>query len=1039
MKSSQRIKRVLNKYQRKPITQQGILGNEVGVIAVPNRTDYVYVRIAGMNALPVYNKRVPLILDLPVDVGYDPLEPKNFQVLNIHRYPQGGGRGLVDVATILHGKTHNWAGIDPVYIEKRQLMPLRPTPMGGMNLYVTREVTYYDDKAVVVTGQQLDLASYVPATGSWLVLIYKDTDELVKVSTGGALKDIFTLSLSDAPQAYPGTVPIALIRLYGGQSGIAEGYNDTDIIDVRQLFSPIDLTGTGGAGGGHVIQDEGVSRTQRTNLNFKGALVWANDNAGADSTDIIISGSSSAYPTGTTYPHDHSGDAGDGGQFPLVNLQSAGATNGQIPNADGAGGITWEDKETPVAITRFLATYNYSVNVDIGHYKIGLASGSDERHIVVQTEPIIDLGGVGTWDHVHVKSACLLDVDGVLYVYYSGMNATYDEGGVFKIGLSRSFDGGVTWTKYGSNPVLEATQAWENNVVNEVNSPMVLYDREETNAAKRFKMWYAGGQFGAGGIGYAYSADGLTWTKYASNPVIALGAGGSWDDAYLSPGPTIRMGSIFYMFYSGNNGSGTWQGGLATFTNPESSYTKSANNPILISDGKTTTVSTNVLVNDTHIHVADATVFPIGSAVWVYDATNHFLTHVTKQDSATQITIKDAAPVTIAAATGNVRSVAYNSVFVNSAFYDGGWRLGLTAFQPLDGTGNLRETGILGYSKDLSKVFIDYGAGLVIPITLAYSQSTNVSKENPSIIPIWRNDDRYQKTLNPTPAAHASTHASGGSDTIKLDDFAAPDDNTDLNASTGTHGLLPKLGGGTTNFLRADGSWQAPPGGTDTNAIHKNTANEISTITEKVTLADDDLFIIEDSADTGAKKKVKKANLPGAGSGVTRNGNTTDHHLAVWNGANADSIEDGGAIPSWGTFIGCNAKRTTNQTISNTTWTPVQLDAENYDTNAFHDNSTNNSRFTIPTGKAGYYSLKGHIQWDVNAIGNRYIAFRIGGNLIGMSSSGFLWKTDAYFITFYTMDWHLAEGEYVELYVYQDSGGDLAVKSAQFSIAFLGA
>jgi hypothetical protein len=42
-------------------------------------------------------------------------------------------------------------------------------------------------------------------------------------------------------------------------------------------------------------------------------------------------------------------------------------------------------------------------------------------------------------------------------------------------------------------------------------------------------------------------------------------------------------------------------------------------------------------------------------------------------------------------------------------------------------------------------------------------------------------------------------------------DFAA--DNTTANASTGHHGLLPKLGGGTTNFLRADGSWNAPAGG----------------------------------------------------------------------------------------------------------------------------------------------------------------------------------------------------------------------------------
>lgn len=64
-----------------------------------------------------------------------------------------------------------------------------------------------------------------------------------------------------------------------------------------------------------------------------------------------------------------------------------------------------------------------------------------------------------------------------------------------------------------------------------------------------------------------------------------------------------------------------------------------------------------------------------------------------------------------------------------------------------------------------------------------------------------------------TPAAHHTSHESGGSDAIKLDNLAAPDDNTDLDATVTAHGLLKKLGGGTTNFLRADGTWAAPPGG----------------------------------------------------------------------------------------------------------------------------------------------------------------------------------------------------------------------------------
>lgn len=63
------------------------------------------------------------------------------------------------------------------------------------------------------------------------------------------------------------------------------------------------------------------------------------------------------------------------------------------------------------------------------------------------------------------------------------------------------------------------------------------------------------------------------------------------------------------------------------------------------------------------------------------------------------------------------------------------------------------------------------------------------------------------------PSTHASSHVSGGGDSIKLDDLATPDDNTDLDASTTRHGLLKKLSGVSTNFLRGDGVWADPAGG----------------------------------------------------------------------------------------------------------------------------------------------------------------------------------------------------------------------------------
>ena len=63
-----------------------------------------------------------------------------------------------------------------------------------------------------------------------------------------------------------------------------------------------------------------------------------------------------------------------------------------------------------------------------------------------------------------------------------------------------------------------------------------------------------------------------------------------------------------------------------------------------------------------------------------------------------------------------------------------------------------------------------------------------------------RGDARYAQL------AHAARHASGGADAVKLDDLAAPDDNTDLNASTTKHGLMMKYPN-TAQALKGDGTW----------------------------------------------------------------------------------------------------------------------------------------------------------------------------------------------------------------------------------------
>ncbi len=71
-----------------------------------------------------------------------------------------------------------------------------------------------------------------------------------------------------------------------------------------QLTSGSSSGGSGTGGGGHTIQDEGSSLTQRTKLNFVGAGVTVTDDAGNDATKVTISGGGAGTttvetPTGT--------------------------------------------------------------------------------------------------------------------------------------------------------------------------------------------------------------------------------------------------------------------------------------------------------------------------------------------------------------------------------------------------------------------------------------------------------------------------------------------------------------------------------------------------------------------------------------------------------------------------------------------------------------------------------------------------------------------------------------------------------------------
>ncbi len=115
----------------------------------------------------------------------------------------------------------------------------------------------------------------------------------------------------------------------------------------------------------------------------------------------------------------------------------------------------------------------------------------------------------------------------------------------------------------------------------------------------------------------------------------------------------------------------------------------------------------------------------------------------------------------------------------------------------------------------------------------------------------------------------------------KLDDFATPDDNTDLNASNARHGLLLKLIDDTTKFLRSDGTFAVPAGGGATLTIAET---QVFSGNAPTTWTDLDLHTTIGSQATLVLLKVSFVQSGATGQfGFRRNGDGDEMFGAAYN------------------------------------------------------------------------------------------------------------------------------------------------------------
>ncbi|MEP0546597.1 MAG: T9SS type A sorting domain-containing protein [Rhodothermales bacterium] len=181
---------------------------------------------------------------------------------------------------------------------------------------------------------------------------------------------------------------------------------------------------------------------------------------------------------------------------------------------------------------------------------IGYATSTDGLTWERLPAPVMERGPAGEWNVDFLSPGSVIEEDGLFKMwFFSGTGTVCSNTPATRAstGYATSPDG-ITWTLYDdpattdppyqfSDPVLEPgpSGAWDTNYA---FSSYVL------STGTGYELWYSGRRGSEQDIGYATSPDGITWTKYAGNPVFeapAWAPGGLVYPSVLRDGDTYRM------------------------------------------------------------------------------------------------------------------------------------------------------------------------------------------------------------------------------------------------------------------------------------------------------------------------------------------------------------------------------------------------------------------------------------------------------------------------------------------------------------------
>lgn len=189
-----------------------VLGDLNGVVAT-GVNGMVYARFTNGQVVTAFNRIAPLIRDLQVIVGRSKTLSNTWQVILVREnYLTPAANGAVAA----HHEQHEFPNQDTVWINRKQVTSLTVLVSDPdlFKVQVYGALVRTKNGIVSIENQEIDLSSYVPASGAVYVAIETDEAGTLIINEGTPFLSPEAAILSDVPLPAPDKYTIAFVMLY---------------------------------------------------------------------------------------------------------------------------------------------------------------------------------------------------------------------------------------------------------------------------------------------------------------------------------------------------------------------------------------------------------------------------------------------------------------------------------------------------------------------------------------------------------------------------------------------------------------------------------------------------------------------------------------------------------------------------------------------------------------------------------------------------------------------------------------------------------